>query len=279
MTTKMKIIIQTISFKAHFSKSCAYGVFILALFLSATPLKVSAQRLANTFLEKQNDSTSRDVVYLAFTDSIFHTELSGEMAKVNDSILLTMYKNKLIKTVRVRGMNVITVSMQDINSPSIKIDKNHHTLQIAQLELEEFTQIDTIFYEMNPQHFFPKEIGGIRFSSWLIYDQQDTASTLTFYSDEGIVDYFVGEISRIGNEYQVNYDYKEVNPNDAYQPAFSEGETSAQYFFNFLMNKYVWDNTKDKSKVNTYYSINPQTKDISWSKQPFDNFDIIAPQE
>jgi hypothetical protein len=268
----MKTTIQKTLFKARYFKLLL--IVISVLFCSYA----QGQTLADRFLEKQNDTTSNDVVYLAFTDSIFHTDLNDVVSKANDSIMLQMYKQMLVSTLSYLGLTVVQVSSQDLPAYASKIDSRHNTLEVAQLELQYFTQDDTLIYDQNPTIVFTKQIGGLRFSSWLIYDEKDSTSTLTFYSEEDLIDYFDGQITRQGNNYNAIYDYKAVNPNDAYQASFNAGKKSAQYFFNFLMNKYVWLNTKDKSKVSTYYSISPYSKDIYYSREPIDNFDII-PQD
>src|SRR5574344_2042395 len=272
MTTEMKTTIQKTLFKARYFKLLLIAISIL--FCSYA----QGQSLADRFLEKQNDTASNDVVYLAFTDSIFHTDLNDLVAKANDSIMLQMYKQRLVSTLSYFGLTVVPVASQDLPAYASKIDSRHHTLEVAQLELQYFTQQDTIVYDQDPAIVFAKPIGGLRFSSWLLYDEKDSTLALTFYSEEGLIDYFEGQITRQGNNYNAIYDYKAVNPNDAYQASFNAGKKDAQYFFNFLMNKYVWLNTKDKSKVSTYYSISPYSKSISYSREPFDNFDII-PQD
>lgn len=251
------------------------------------------QSYAKEFVNKQNDSITQDVVYLYINPVISYRNESIEKISnfdsldidtqnellmkyapiqdsIKDSLLLSNYGTKLISTLLSLGLKVIYTSPE--NFPK-RIDANHHTLNIAQLEIEEFTFPDSLVYKGDESIKFHKQLNGIRFNAWLIYNEADTNSRLVFYNEVEIADQFEGEIIKQNNEYTASYDYKKIQTKDAYETSKENGITSAQYFFNFLMNKYVW--IRSQGNINYYYSINPQTKELEADTQPFDYFDIV----
>lgn len=275
-------------FKARYSKIVLGSVALI--FCSITSF---GQSYAKEFVNKQNDTNSQDVVYLYINPSISYRnesiekisnfdsldeDIQNELFKkyaplqdsINDSLLISNYGKQLINTLLSLGLKVIYTSPE--NFPK-KIDETHHTLYVAQLELEEFTYPDSLVYEKDQSIKYYKQINGVRFNTWLIYNEADTNSRLVFYDDEEITDHFEGEIIKQNNEYTASYDYNKIQTKDAYETSKENGITSAQYFFNFLMNKYVW--IRSQGNINYYYSINPQTKELEADTQPFDNFDIV----
>ena len=86
-------------------------------------------------------------------------------------------------------------------------------------------------------------------------------------------DYFEGYIEQeAANRYFANYYITKINPNDAYLTSFQSATTAANYFYNFLMNRYVWIKTNGMDK--NYYGISSD-KTLITKSSPFDNFDII----
>ncbi|MFA6200266.1 MAG: hypothetical protein WC679_07690 [Bacteroidales bacterium] len=277
-----------ILFKVHY-----FNIVIASTVLIFCSLTTNGQNFAKEFVNKQNDSISQDVVYLYINPTISYRNESIEKMpnfdsldediqdklfkkyaplqdSINDSILFTKYRQQLINTFYALGIKVIYTNPE--NFPS-KIDETHHTLNVAQLEIEEFTTPDSLVYEENSSIVFQKQLNGVRFSAWLIYDESDTNSRLVFYNDQETTDFFEGEIIKQGQDYTASYDYKKLTTKDAYQTAGEAGVTSAKYFFNFLLNKYVW--IQSSGNVNYYYGIDPQTRTISSDIEPFDNFDLI----
>jgi len=277
-----------ILFKAHY-----FNIVIASTVLMFCSLSTNGQNFAKEFVNKQNDSISQDVVYLYISPTISYRNESIEKMpnfdsldediqdklfkkyaplqdSINDSILFTKYRQQLINTFYALGIKVIYTNPE--NFPS-KIDETHHTLNVAQLEIEEFTTPDSLVYEGNSSIVFQKQLNGVRFSAWLIYDESDTNSRLVFYNDQEATDFFEGEIIKQGQDYTASYDYKKLTTKDAYQTAGEAGATSAKYFFNFLLNKYVW--IQSSGNVNYFYGIDPQTRTISSDIEPFDNFDLI----
>jgi hypothetical protein len=255
-----------------------------------------AQQAAKEFVLKQRDTSTNEIVYIAITDSVFHAnETISQMPnfeqldketqdslikkytivsdKVQDSVLLRMYKEELAAELQNLGFKVIITQAE--NFPDT-LSEREHTLNIVQLELEEFAIIDSIFATNKNQlpYVYHKTLSGVRFNSWLIYNEKDSVETLMFFCDEEVVDDFYGQITFKQNEPKVDYSLTKINPNDAYDVAFLGGRTSAVYFYNFLMNGYVF--TKTSAGDNNYYGIDLDKGGIIVDREPFDNFDVIG---
>lgn len=276
-------------FKAHYSKIVFVNIFALFCFMGA-----NAQNFAKDFLNKQTDSLRQDVVYLYINPSITYRNKSLEkmpnfynleedvqeellnkyaplFSKIKDSTLLSSFSQNLVQTLSNLGFKVILVErLEDLTK---SIDETHHTLNVAQLQIEEFSFVDSLVYNGKDREVFYKLINGVSFNTWLIYNEADTNSRLVFYNDAKIEDYFDGEIRLIDNEYIASYDYEKIKEKDAYLVASQNAINSAKYFFNFLMNKYVW--IKSSGIDIYYYGIDVNNKKIYSDTQPFDNFDII----
>lgn len=276
-------------FKVHYSK--IVFISIIALFCSLTS---NGQNYAKEFLKNQNDSLTRDVVYLYVSpvvtyrnesinkiegfdklDKEIQNDLLSKYAplinKIKDSLILSNYTDQLRSTLASLGFKVYLVS-----NPSElpkTIDETHHTLNAAQIEVEEFSLTDSLVYEGKDREVYYKLLNGIRFNSWLVYNEADTNSRLVFYIDQEAQDFFDGEINIVDGSYFASYDYEKIRAEDAYLTSNLAGTISAQYFFNFLMNKYVW--IKSSGIDTNYYGIDTRSKKIISEGQPFDNFDIV----
>lgn len=257
------------------------------------PLAVQSQNFAREFIENQKDKSKTEVVYVDFVDEILHTnttlsmmegfdELDAETKdlltkkytivsdKVNDSILLSVFKTKLLSTLNSFGFDVRECKADSFPQT---LQPNEHTLQVAQFELEEFVVNDTIAAKDNNQTIsYTKLLSGIRWNTWLKYNTSDTNTCLIFFADDETTDDFFGFIEKTGGQYYADYTLTKINPNDAYLLAHSNAELCGRYFFNFLMNRYVWLKTSGNPPM--YYSIGRQGNLISDDK-PFDNFDVI----
>ena len=169
------------------------------------PLAVQSQNFAREFIENQKDKSKTEVVYVDFVDEILHTnttlsmmegfdELDAETKdlltkkytlvsdKVNDSILLSVFKTKFLSTLNSFGFDVRECKADSFPQT---IQPNEHTLQVAQFELEEFMVNDTIAAKDNNQTIsYTKLLSGIRWNTWLKYNTSDTNTCLIFFADD-----------------------------------------------------------------------------------------------
>lgn len=276
------------------SKGSYSNLIILIICLFCPLNSIFAQGYAVEFKKKQIDSLKQDVVYLYINPKLYFSnpkidkiqgfntldediqkELLAKYSpisnKINDSIIINMFSTQLIK--RLEGNNFKVISSKPEDFPK-KLDQRHHTLNIAQIELEEFSFEDSLVSnEYNKEYSHKKNLNGVRFNTWLLYNESDTTSKLLFFNSEEAKDYLEGFVYFKNKEPFVWYKKTTITPNDAYKVAYQNAITSSQYFFNFLMNKYVW--IKSNSTDTNYYSMDPKTKIIYSSPEPSDNFDII----
>lgn len=277
-------------FKESYFKIAFLGIITLFCFIDA-----NSQNFAKDFLYKQKDSLRQDVVYLLINPSLTYKNESIEKmpnfdnleqdvqneliekyaplySKIKDTTLLRVFSQNITQSLTSLGFKVIEV--KEINELNrMNIDENHHTLNIAQMEIEEYSFTDSLVYPQNNQEVFNKLINGVRVSTWLIYNEADTNSRLVFFNDEAVEDYFDGEIRKVGKDYIASYDYEKIKEEDAYTITKLDAKNSSKYFFNFLMNKYVW--IKSSGIDIYYYGIDLKDKKIYSDTKPFDNFDIV----
>ena len=276
------------------SKGSYSNLIILIICLFCPLNSIFAQGYAVEFKKKQTDSLKQDVVYLYINPKLYFSnpkidkiqgfntldediqkELLAKYSpisnKISDSIIINMFSSQLIKYLESYNFKVISSKPEDFPK---KLDQRHHTLNIAQIELEEFTFEDSIVTnEYSKQYSYKKTLNGVRFNTWLLYNESDTVSKLLFFNSEEAKDYIDGYVYYKNKEPLASYKLTAITPNDAYKVAYQNAITSSQYFFNFLMNKYVW--IKSNSTDTNYYSMDPKTKIIYSSSEPSDNFDII----
>lgn len=272
--------------KDLFSAICS----VIALFCGFNSI---AQSHAVEFIANQQDTSTSELVYVSFTQSIYHTnstigsmtgfEALEEETKadlkskyclvldyVNDSILLSTFKKAFISELQSYGFRVRECNAE--NFPS-ELKSNEHTINVAQLELEEFVTYDTL-RSQNSQNpiLFTKLLNGVRWNTWLRYNDSDSESKQIFFASEETTDEMFGYVERERGKYYADYDLVKINPNDAYLLSYSAANLCGRYFFNFLINRYVW--IKTQGNPQKYYYIDEE-KNLSIDNEAVDNFDIV----
>jgi hypothetical protein len=253
-----------------------------------------SQQAAKDFALRQYDSLTQDVVYLVTTDTLLYSndamaqlnELKDYDAhvydslmeryvridgKISDSIIISQFKSTLIAELENMGLKVVPVKASELPD---SLSSGRHTLNIAQLEVEEFVTQDSIWSDENGKAYsYRVPLNGVSFNAWFFYDEKDTANRLTLFSNEVITDGLQGNITYNNDKAVVKYHITRINPNDAYSIACITAKNSAIYFYNLLLNKYVFNATKGEDK--SYYGIDYDSGNILTDDEPFDNFDVI----
>ncbi|MBQ9312721.1 MAG: hypothetical protein IJ213_06700 [Bacteroidales bacterium] len=249
---------------------------------------VFGQKYAKEFLNNQERNSTRTTVYLSVTDDVIKTNSQHVLSSSNiiDSIdnkqLVSTFYNELKAELKFLGFNVVE---KETYLPSTPLNDNEFSLYISQIEIEQTEQMDSINNVYNYQDdseglmdnlVFYKVTGGLSFNVWLNFSAQDTTENKIFYTDIQMKDALSGYIEK-NNPFSkdttfVTYSLTEVNTNDAYVISFLTGTNAARYFFNFLMNRYVW--IKSEGKDTKYYWINDNRK-IESSDIVRDNFDVL----
>ena len=191
------------------------------------------------------------------------------ISNTNDSIILSIYRENLLRNLEDYGFKIIEV---DFDTIFTTYSQNTHRLNVVQIELEEVNYTDTL-KEETKNAIFTKEITGIYFNTWIRYNQEDSLTNLLFYHYNEYLPYLQGDIIKKEGKDIAEYTIREANPNNFYKLSKENSSQTAQYFFNFLMNKHVFEMSKGEDK--NYYSINPYTKTIYFDETPFDLFEII----
>lgn len=260
----------------------------------ASTTTVLSQNEAREFIESQKDTNLHQVVYISCTNELIKTndkieEMQGFSSldkdvqdtlnkkytlilnDVKDDSIIFTFKRELIDQLTYLGFKVIPTNEESF--PTV-LKNNESTLNVAQLELEEYSDIDSIMSEnISNEKVYHLRLDGIKVNAWLIYNEKDTNSKEVFFCNEGMRDYFEGYIEQENNNrFFANYSIMKINPNDAYLTSFQSATTAANYFYNFLLNRYVWIKTNGTDKY--YYGISSD-KTLIKKSSPFDNFDII----
>lgn len=286
-----------ISNKVNYSKNLIAGLMLVVLAFYS--MDAYSQKHALEFRNNQYNKNKKDTIIIDFQNNIFRDsdklglikqfesleashqeELINKYikvaTKVNDSILFDIIKTRIKESLEGYDFCIIDSSIS-LEHPS----KNVHYLSLIQIEMEEVNYFDTIFGS-NPSQMFAKEITGINLNLWLSYKQASSSSSsnnndnnkeIIFYHSNGFYPYMYGDLVVSNGELYAQYDLEETNPNHFYNLAYKNSGLVAQYFFNFLMNKYVYQNTEDEDKY--YYSIDPSTKTIYYDDEPFDMFEVL----
>ena len=249
---------------------------------------VFGQKYAKEFLNNQERNSTRTTVYLSVTDDVIKTNSQHVLSSSNiiDSIdnkqLVSTFYNELKAELKFLGFNVVE---KETYLPSTPLNDNEFSLYISQIEIEQTEQMDSINNVYNYQDdseglmdnlVFYKVTGGLSFNVWLNFSAQDTTENKIFYTDIQMKDALSGYIEK-NNPFSkdtifVTYSLTEVNTNDAYVISFLTGTNAARYFFNFLMNRYVW--IKSEGRDTKYYWIDENRK-IESSDIVRDNFDVL----
>ncbi|MDY0053876.1 MAG: hypothetical protein RBR79_04380 [Bacteroidales bacterium] len=279
-----------ISFKANYFKKGFKTILLLLIIISS---KSYSQEHALDFKLKQAFKKSKDTIYVSFTPTLLSSsdkirkikdfnnlefDIQEELkekyqtiiSNTNDSIILSIYRENLLRNLEDYGFIIIEVGFDTIFNT---YSQNTHRLNVVQIELEEVNYTDTLKDEKTNLKF-TKELTGVYFNTWVRYNQEDSLSQLLFFNNSSYLPFMQGSIIKKDNKNVAEYTLNEATPNTFYNLSKENAIQTAQYYFNFLMNKHVFEQGKEKDKK-YYYSIDPYTKTIYYDETPFDLFEII----
>lgn len=224
-----------------------------------------AQRFANEFMSNQRDMKKRDVIYFTPSSSLIRTSLDNTK-EIQDTIVLKLINEKIVSELKFYGFEVKQTPAPD------SLKNNEHTLAVSQVEIEEYQYYDSIKGELNEKLVFYKKLPAVNVNIWLTYNA-NRSDELIFYNDATRLSYIDGyfEDETKADTY-VDYEIVEINPNDVYEIATDNARLCGKYFFNFLLNQYVFYKSNGEDK--NYYGVS-YTRSLITQKQPFENFDIL----
>ena len=226
-----------------------------------------AQKYAEEFLIKQRSNDKRETVYLIPAHEIIRTDLSL-LNEAEDSAVLQTFNNTITQQLIFYGFNV-----KQVNELPDSLPENECSLEISQLEAEEYSFYDSVVSEENNNLKFYKKLSGVKINVWLTFNALQKDEKIILYNEEQIQDFLSGFFEKEDNgNYYINYEIININPNDLYLITYNNAVNSAKYFFNFLINRYVFFKTEGND--GNFYGIS-DNRTVIKRKYPFDTFETV----
>lgn len=270
-------------------------ILAVILLIATFTANIQAQEIVKRFLKNQETTSKNELIYITYDDVIILTndninrmfgfesldeetkkELTQKYTRIYDKVnkdeVLNIYKNGLVKELRRYGFTIYQQAYK-VN----KITGRFNTLNVSQIELEEFTRIDSLnakYYTDSTVYY--KTVTGLRFNVWLEYNFADTTSRQLLFLSHEITDEFEGFTEEIDGEVYADYTYSALTPNDAYTLSNNVAKLTARYMYNFLLNKYVQEKTGNSHQY--HYSIG-ENKKIKYSLYKTDTFEVLPIEE
>ena len=240
---------------------------LLIIGIAIITLPLTAQKEAERFLTNQMYDKTRDIIYFKPATDLIRTNIST-LDSVSDTAVMGVYNREIVSSLRFFGFKV-----EEVTTFPNTLKDNEHTLTISQMEVEEYSFYDSIKDDEMPKLKFYKQSNGVKVNIWLTYNENKADDKIILYNEEQIADGMDGyfDLDSLKRPY-VDYEIVSINPNDVYKIAHINARNSARYFFNFLLNRYVYIKTEGKDK--NYYGIS-EVRTLITHNYPFANFDIV----
>lgn len=241
---------------------------LILLIFSMLSNCIIAQNYAQEFFDNSFDKTNQHVVYFSGAKDVIITNSKSSALSVADSLnkqaMLKSFNEEIKLRMKVFGLKVV-----DTNSFPIMLKDNESTFKVAQFEVEEFLDNDTLVDADNDKLKFSKAVNCVSVNVWFSVDENIDTSKIVFYNQESVCEDFDGYFD---DSSYVNYTITELNPNDVYLITYYNAFNSAKYYYNYLLNKYVYYKSEGKDKK--YYGITSDLE-IEVRQQPFDTFTVL----
>jgi len=172
---------------------------------------------------------------------------------ISDSIFLENYMNAYIQYLE---DNNLQVYLPDNLVDFSKQRKAAYIVRIAQMELVE----DTMNYSVTEQINFAERkldipTNKISLSVWFDISQKDSTSYFTYFDEQYIYDEVYGDFVQDLWGFNIRYDYEilELRTDDIYEFASMLGEKHASYFYDLMLNTYIWNRIPIESRNHYQY--------------------------
>lgn len=182
-------------------------------------------------------------------DSIIHS-LTALLDKVNDSIFLSQFNQTLLYTLSRCQMPIIIVADSSLLPPA---DSLHHTLNIVQLEAEEYLQRQRSDFSTRKGTYYKYDYDLRHFSTnvWLKINACDTLQPLYFKNHE-LSERFHGTITSLKDgKATLQTNFPRLTINDVYYSARTLAATCGELYIERLICEHV----KAQKGSNEYYFI------------------------
>ncbi|MDY5969763.1 MAG: hypothetical protein SPJ13_07120 [Bacteroidales bacterium] len=190
-------------------------------------------------------------------DSVI-ASLTNILDKLNDSVFLSQFNESLLYALSRSNIPVAVVSDE---GKLPRADSLHFTLNVVQLEAEEFLQRSRSDFSTRGGTYYAYDYDLRHFSTnaWLKLNARDTAQPIVFKNYE-LSDRFNGTVTSIKKQKStLTAHFDRIDLNDAYSTARILGETCARLFIESILIDYVRA-VKGTNEYYFYYS--PAYNDI-----------------
>lgn len=198
-------------------------------------------------------------------DSLLFSE-SKFIKHINDTEMLKLYSNSLIKEFPQYNVNVFVAS----NVDSFLMQKSPlYVFNLSQIELEEYEiPVDkfAVFDEKEySQHF---DLNAVKLNVWYEVTEVNVDSGIMtiLYDGQILQDKIKAYFSNIfWNEVKCFYNKNDINISNIYTLFEKSGEQHASYIFDYIINKYLYKSLSKKPLY--YYHYNKTRHKIKQAKE------------
>jgi hypothetical protein len=176
---------------------------------------------------------------------------------LSDNKILTNFYKNLIKELRLYGFKVIT---SDSLHDSQNVQTNNYILNIAQIEISEdkYPYRDQQLFFGDLMYYYDHTFNEINLNFWFELTDSITKTPKVLFSTFTVNDKLEGGFLMDNLTYKVSYKYKitPFNTEDIYKLANDAAVKASNYFYNYLMNKYIRNNLPSNVQYFKHFSYN-----------------------
>ena len=232
---------------------------------------------AGSFLSKfeQQKDNATEQIYVSLPKSVIHTnsslnDIAGFMFmtdreqdsviasktailnRLDDSIFLAQFNGAFLY---VLSRTKIPIVLVDDASRLPQADDNHFTIDIAQVEAEEYLQPGRSGFttQRGVKYGYDYELRHFAMNVWFRFDARDTAD-IVYFKNREIAEDFHGTVTSLRTDKAtMKTHFDRITVNDAYQLAWNFGAQCATLYIEKMLSEYVC-RTKGTNSTYFYYS-------------------------
>ncbi len=212
-----------------------------------------------------NNKTEQTIPAFFFEDAKENSDLLAEtivLSDLSDEIVLGTFSNSYMTELSNYGIKVYAESDM---AEFMKHDSNSFMLNIAQVELMEFTTVEEDAISVG-EEVYSKDIwlNGLNMAVWLELNAIDmhNAKPVMLFAENDLFDYYKGYFTQKfftgAIEYQLTIDT--ITANDAVDFVHYLGRLYAAYTFDYILNNYLFNNLPESEYKGIYYRYDPYRK-------------------
>lgn len=204
-----------------------------------------------------NDIEDFAALSAAQQDSVINS-LTVLLDKVNDSIFLSQFNQTLLYTLSRCQMPIVLVADSSLLPQA---DSLHHTLNIVQLEAEEYLQRQRSDFTTRKGTYYKYDYDLRHYSTnvWLKINAHDTVQPL-FFKNHELTERFRGTVTNLKDgKATLKTNYSRLTVNDVYYSARTLAETCAALYVERLIQDHI---KAKKGNAEYYYIYSPEENAI-----------------